>query len=979
MNKILSSILFERGESQVTENTIRFLETSSYVPDEYDLINSSLFLKSDILMSRAINKNPYFILKLTNPSDTLIQLALSKGFIPEKKHFIHHPYLKKSVILLEKAFENDPSIIVFFEKKQINCNVIKSARDRGFIASENELLENRDLCNFQYIMEDAIRNNPRLIVLIGENCNIDYNLLKETLKKYKITKEDLEHNVALTKYYSLMKMLPEFYLYSAYLDDNKKMEAIASRLTVSNVLTTADLPFLDYRFGGKVNINDINELLTNLNLSIDEDDIDIQAKYLQVLDKIVDGIVNLKYIQNKTNFKYPDIVSLNNALMLLFNDMELTKNPDLFSNFIYELYLFSGKTVSIEEIAKEINNFFKIYVSKKTIDLSVTNEFCNKILNQHRNCFMSNEKIRLLALVVENMSLSDKKKVAILNGLKLEKIAEYIKYKNYQLLGITEEQIDVELANAKNSILNNKKIKKLGIQIDSLMLDYLASEFKKSGIIDEQFVRKTLNITNVDVSRFVVKKFEQIKFRFIDRINLSEEECVLVLRNRKKAGLNQTNYIIGDNRRCVNNLAELIIKLDEKTIKKILDNKKIIGEVAFLLPFINLIEELNIYTFMNILTYYDKIRKEMLKNDVISEAKDINLIILKRITELITLANAYGSVDAIILYALGKNIVSEIGEHNSLKYLDFYIKMLYRKQGGIPPVNLKTPNYYFESGVYTDPERLLIGKKPDRDSCIDLLNTSGVCTYNELLLQNSGDVILVRDSQMNLISRILIFRRGNVVQMVTRKGEYYNAEIYEAIANQIIQCSIAHNDNIDYVFVNSSSINLEASKLLLVEDNRFFNNFMHADFLNSAVLLSSKKKVLGFEETALELDFEVAPLTLYTKNRKNISFHPTENEITRLRALKMLMENNFLMNEELSSAFKSFSFNEYNMAVCGEDWYIALDNYGTIEELRLPIDNLEMQKEIEIAKNILGINSENQTIDLKPPEGFCRTLKKNID
>ena len=67
----------------------------------------------------------------------------------------------------------------------------------------------------------------------------------------------------------------------------------------------------------------------------------------------------------------------------------------------------------------------------------------------------------------------------------------------------------------------------------------------------------------------------------------------------------------------------------------------------------------------------------------------------------------------------------------------------------------------------TDPERLLIGKKPRDTSCIDLLHPGGVKTYNEVLLKYTGDVILVRNQNHNLVSRILMFRRGNVVQLVT--------------------------------------------------------------------------------------------------------------------------------------------------------------------------------------------------------------------
>lgn len=294
-------------------------------------------------------------------------------------------------------------------------------------------------------MEDAIKKNPILIRLLGENCYIDDFLIEETLEKYKITKEDLEQNPALAKNYRLMSKLPEFSLYSAYLTSEKKEEAITSVLGNSYVLTTDKLPFLDTKFGGKVDIKKINELLEYFNFSINENDITIQQGYLQVLDKVIDGIVNIRYTQNKFSFKYPDIVAINDSLIQLFRNVVDTKNYELISEYIKELYSFAGETIPIEQLKNEIENYYNIYVNTQSIDLTVTNEFCNKILNQYRNYFMSNEKRKVLTDIEKNMKLTEKKKTAILNGRKINKIEKCIREGNYLQLGITEEQFINEI------------------------------------------------------------------------------------------------------------------------------------------------------------------------------------------------------------------------------------------------------------------------------------------------------------------------------------------------------------------------------------------------------------------------------------------------------------------------------------------------------------------------------------------------------
>ena len=955
------SLFKKLDNSQITNNIISILENLAYTPDEEDINKSSLFLKSEKLMKNAIYKSPILILKMKEPSDELIRISLQRGYIPKKNHFINNPYLLNNNSLMEKAFENDPSMIVYFDEGKITYELVMSARERGFIACEDDLIKNKYLRNNQYIMEDAIKKEYSLIRFLGESCYISGFIIEEALENYTITKEDLKSNPDLTKNYNLISKLPEFNLYSAYLTDEEKENAITISLSSSHVLTTDDLPFLDSKFGGKADIEKINELLKQFNFSINENDLSIQQEYLQKLDKVIDGIVNIRYLQKKGSFKYSDIVAVNYSFIQLFSDIVNTNNYELISEYVKELYSFVGETIPIEQLKNEIKHYFNIYVNNLSIDLSTTNEFCNKILNQHRNYFMSNEKRKILSDIEKKMKLTEKKKAAILNGRKLNKIENLIKTNNYQQLGITEEQFIDEINSAIESILNNKNIKKSNIEVDILKLNQIGETFKDYGGLAERYVSYMLGIDNSEIIDFIIKKFEQIKFKYINSVALTEEESHISQSDRKKLGvLNRTNYVIGDSVRCRKNLSELLVKLDEKIITKILENKDLIKDVSFLLPLINLIDELDVDTFINILVNYDRIKSKIIGTIDVSENTNFTTIILNKLDDLIFLANAYSSIDDITLIALGKEVVSEVGEYNSSRYLEFYKKMLNKQSGCIPSISLQTPNYYLESGMYSDPERLLIGKKPNKDSCIDLNNSAGVVTYNEVLLQNSGDVILIRDANKKLIDRIFLFRRGNTIQMVTRSGGNLTMDLFKKIADQIIKQSISSKDNIDYVFVNSFSSWSKDENYKLVEDIRFVTKFPHADLGDSALLLSSKRKMQGLEEENLELDFDIAPKYLYQKPRKKISPSPTESEITRLRVLKIVMETNPEIKEEMSRNFEPFYSKEYEKVICGEDWYIAIKNDKTVEMLILPIKDTRILTEI---KNISGIDLKDEELE----------------
>lgn len=958
--QVFPQIIKKMNVTQITENIISILENLDYTPDKEDFDKSHLFLESEKLLENAIFKNPILILKVKEPSDKLISIALERGYIPKKEHFSTNPYFKTNKSLLQKAFEYDPSIIVFFDEEELDYDTINSARERGFVAEEKDLLENPNLCRLTDIMEDAIKKNPRLITLVSENCYIDYFLVIKTLEKYKITKEDLEKNPAITKNRSLMYHLQEFTLYSAFLSDDEKEKAIQECLKSNQELTTKKLPFLDYKFGAKADIKGLSELLNYLNLPINEDDNIVQQNYLQILDKVVDGIVNIRYIQKKFSFKYPDIVAINDSLIQLFNNVFITKDYVLISKYVSEIYMFIGEMLPIEQIKDEVENLYKIYINNQYIDLSITNKFCNKILNYHRNYFMSEEKNKILGKETK-MKITDKKKNIILNGRKLKKVDNLIINRNFQQLGITEEQFQAEIENIKNTILNNKDIKKLGIQIDVSRLDFLSKLFKQEGSLTKIPVSTILDIHNPDVLKFIIKKIEQIKFKYIGNIILSEEELqVQDWETRNLRGLSPTNYVIVDNEKYIQNISKLLVKLDDETLNKILNNKDLIKEIVWLLPFIDITEELDINTFINILVEYDRLKNKISGGLDNQKNIDYMTINLEKIGDLITLANAYSSVDDITIFALGRNVISGVGEHNSSKYLDFYLKMLSRQNGSIPPVSLQTSNYYLDSGSYSDSERLLIGKKPNKDSCIDLLNSAGVGTYNEVLLQESGDVILIRDTQKNLISRILIFRKGNIVQMVSKSGEWFPIDLYKEIANQIIQKAISNNDNIDYVFVNSHSVLPEQRKdYITIKDRRFVNKFSHADFSDYAILLVSKKKLQGFNENELNLDFNVEPKMLYKKTRKKISYSPTETDITRLRALNIVLENDVETKENISRDFEPFYAKDYIKVICGEDWYIAIKKDGSIEELILPLNDPISKAEFDQIKTTLGINAVN--------------------
>ena len=131
-----------------------------------------------------------------------------------------------------------------------------------------------------------------------------------------------------------MLRLPQFKLYSSYVSIQEKQKNLQSKIEGGQTLSVDELPFLDYRFGGKVDIDKLNQLLNHLKLNFHEDNMFEQQSYLQMLDKIIDGIVNMHYKQEKSSFLYADIASFHNDLMHALKRTIVTKNEKYLYNFI---------------------------------------------------------------------------------------------------------------------------------------------------------------------------------------------------------------------------------------------------------------------------------------------------------------------------------------------------------------------------------------------------------------------------------------------------------------------------------------------------------------------------------------------------------------------------------------------------------------------------------------------------------------------
>lgn len=691
-----------------------------------------------------------------------------------------------------------------------------------------------------------------------------------------------------------------------------------------------------------------------------------------------DKYLNLDIIQAIQNQKYQEVASV--------IAKKIIDNKDY-----HEL------TAFIDSYMEEVGKDFISFIASKTMDpISL---FCNKVLNHAEDKWKREETEKIKASTKGHLKVTEKLKNRYYKSRVMEYIEHCIKDEIYTALDFDSQEsmksyLKTEIEKSLQNLLASKKQKpKTNLDL-TILLEILQNDFLSSGKINEAFLideyqKKTGVTISKEDAKNIANKVNYLRYRFMKNV---EERFDFHISDswfdtsKRDFDFNVTNFGVVDNTRIQNVISMLREKIDEEEAKKILHNKNI-KDVIFLLPFVGLVEELDIDSFINILMHIDEIEEKIGKTSKLQEgnvkSQESSFILLKNLNNVIDLARGLSRTNTGFKIALGDTVLSKIPDFETDIYMKYYIDMINGPRKSIPPINMTIQNRHYNSGDSLDPNRLLLEFYPidSINSCVKI----GSGTSNNALLEDSGDAILVRNDKNEIITRVLVYRRGNVVQLISKVIDIpaSDLQVYEEIAKYIIQQAREKQDNIDFVFINQHSILGNTDQYVKVDDGDFKESFPHADTVGSAYLLCSKEEYTDDKAIKGKLDFKAKPLATYEEYRQDVivatdsnntkrindykytSLDSIEEKVMRLRIIKKTMDTvgtfsnntNFKELKKELDGIERFIPIEYEKVVLGEDWYTAIKKDGTIEELKLPRKNkLEMEKEIQIAKEKLGID-----------------------
>ena len=749
---------------------------------------------------------------------------------------------------------------------------------------------------------------------------------------------------------------------------NKKLtqvekEAILSFIETKDFHLIAYLPYFLSAKNDELTGPTATKVLRRLATTLEEDDPNIQEKLYLTLDKMMDGIAKIKYKQNKKQFRFNNVNQINEYVLNTFERIDEYNQNFHFKNLVNMLISKIEDKNNYDSFFKEINRLYEIYIAKGFLPYEETNSFYNEILNKQLDSYIQKEKKKKQEELKHRLPYTKNKQKGIEIRAKLEKFNNLLKTKEYEKLGLSEEELLSSIKDYNIYLNSLKKLRKENIQIGDFELTAINSLFIE-GNLTEEHLEKVLPTASEQVITTILDKYTQIKMQFLDKIPITEEELSAI-----DLPYNYNNYKIATQTKLNQNIISLLENMTETEAFDIIESEPLQSGIKFLLPLFSYFEELDAKKMIALLGNYPRILKKMYKEKLIP--KEIMTEAMPKFASFLSILDAYTSIDDISVAAIGNDIVGlltgsdKMTSRNPIDYLKTYEGMLQREYAYIPPVEGEYENYYYESANDSDRERLLIGKYCDY-SCIGP-EGAGEEAYYSALNGHMADVIMIKEKETDSFkARSLCFRRGNYVVLApihTDRGlakDLYNPEFLNKIATEMLTKAIQSQDSLDYVLI-SPDMRLLDEFYPIIESKDLEEPFPHADLDVQAYLIGTRKntKEVNIDPTV------PMPVAYYTKREKvkaKEDIYPSE--LTRIKALDILLTEDEEEKENKSRSFEPVSKKKYDEIYKGQDWYIAISDGQIVEEIVLPTNHQKQKQEIETLKTaLMSLEINNNKIE----------------
>ncbi len=705
------------------------------------------------------------------------------------------------------------------------------------------------------------------------------------------------------------------------------------------------------------------ELEDKLKIEFDENNDDVQEEYFEIVNKIIDGLLLLRYNKFKGSDPLSSRIKINDFVLSHFNRIKQNNKEDVLEELIEGICYFINMDYEGDKYKEIVRQIYTIYIeNNRSLPPEKTNEIYKSLLNEQRDMYVSKNRKELIKRIKENIPITEKKKTLLMTMAKIKIAKTQIEFKNFEQIGATEEKIMESLKQIRFHLNNIKPFNKKESRLTEEQFDYFTHLFLTNSLDIEKILKAYPNIQKNAIKK-IISKYNQIVFPYLENIEVEEK-----LLDYESVEFNH-NHLKIVNQKSESENREKIIKRTSKEEKRVLlAHIEELQDILRLLPLVNLLPNdnfFNIQTFKSILLNYDRIKKAMIKQGTIT--KDSNFTeLLNNFKEFLRLSIVYQQADNDTISILGEERIEKITLNNkntscnSYDYANTYIEMLKEEETYLPPISFKIEVegilYKIESGNNYDLDRLLLGKEVT-ESCIGP-ESDGEEAFYRCLTTKSADVCLIKEANTDtFFARIILFRLGNALIMAPIYGvdgiisELYTEDFLTTLSNHIITKAKEKEDNLEYILAENC-IYIDKKYESASSKENIEKYIPHCD-------ISSFMKVILRNTKERNIDYKTKPQKIYKKERRKIEVkeHNYEKEIIRLRVLnKFMTGRNETQQEEVYI---------YQRVYIGQDFYIGLKEEGTIDSVVLPTNSERQKAEIDTClEEILNLLDKNEN-DLK--------------
>jgi hypothetical protein len=692
-------------------------------------IPRDIFFKNNLyrnkkLLDVAIDNNLDIINVFENSlfnEETIKKLEASK-FIPTKLDFNKYPNMKISNKLLMRAFQKDPNMIVNFDQTLITKEVCDDALKRGFVLKQSDIRLNNYLSSYAPMMEVAINNDPSMIKYLNRDCHVRPEMVYDAIAKMNITYDYLDQNPSVCKNHEVMEVIsninPDLAIFKTDLSDDEKKEYIVSSLQQNGLDGIDKLPFLETRFNFDKDMDDIHNFIDLIRQSVDSDTFDhdkkrmLSKRYYAILDQVIDGLVDNRYLQKKNDLnshdiRYKDFASLDVHIKDVISHANSTADIEKEANRLEE-YL---RTPKLNAYYYMLDLYYD-YKNKGEFSREKSTKFYNAVLNEEENSFKSDTKKAYTEVIKSGLRLTKVKNKQIIDRVRYHNVIDYLKEGNPDKLGINSADIIRRTISVKDKVNHSKMFKYHNIKLTNADYSRLESAFLR-GNLTAELVKEVCHTDDKFVINHLINDYNQVIKYYLDTIPPVGKENFIDINQKVDIPFNPNNFIFNDLTRYYKAIADVIVDTDEKTFKRINSNGIDSFEMVSLLPLTDLHPEFTTDNVVAILANYKRIKRNLGNKDPFIHFSDVYRY-----------SKGYASTNDLNNAILGNHVINKIHNYNASKYLDTYLDMMKKNNAYIPSLKGEYHDYNYELGNYHDVDRLLIGAQFGY-SCIDLLNPAG--------------------------------------------------------------------------------------------------------------------------------------------------------------------------------------------------------------------------------------------------------------